>query len=218
MAAVWNTIEGQPSRAASIAMSVDTSMPEQRDYFYRDKMLSQLAKEMNSLRGNNRVNAGVSNGVPNNSNTVSNVPMDGGGLATFSNPNKFSALNNTFKGAESFMPRINEVAKQFGIDPQIMVNMLHTESRFNPNAYNKTSGASGMAQFLPGTAKDMGIDPWNPDQAIFGMGKYLNQLSKMFSGDMRKAVAAYNFGPGNVRSGRAYPLETRNYLASVFGN
>lgn len=83
-----------------------------------------------------------------------------------------------------------------------------------------------MFQFMPSTAQGLGIDPMNPQQAAEGAGKYLNQLLGQFGGDQAKAVAAYNWGPGNLQkdisahgSNWMYylPAETRQYIAKVLG-
>lgn len=77
-------------------------------------------------------------------------------------------------------------------------------------------GAQGLAQFMPGTAKQYGVDVTNEESSINGMIKYVSDLLKMFKGDVEKAVMAYNAGPENVRTGKAYGFkETRNYLSNV---
>ncbi len=58
---------------------------------------------------------------------------------------------------EQIKAAITQRAEQYGLDPQTMLAIGHIESKFNPNAYNK-SGASGVFQFMPGTAKGYGLD------------------------------------------------------------
>jgi len=87
------------------------------------------------------------------------------------------------------------------------------------------AGALGPFQFMPGTARQYGVaDPFDLRQASGGASRYLRDLLKEFGGDTAKALAAYNWGPGNVeRDVRAYgrawrehlPAETRNYLNSI---
>lgn len=67
---------------------------------------------------------------------------------------------------EQIKASIVQRAQQYGLDPQTMLAIGHIESRFNPNAYNK-SGASGVFQFMPPTAKGYGLeDPFNADENI----------------------------------------------------
>lgn len=146
-------------------------------------------------------------------NEVAQATTLGGVASTLTGVTK----QNWGKAAEPYLATINETAAKFGLDPTVLGNMLYTESRFNPKAYNASSGAIGMGQFLPGTAKDMGIDPTDANQSIYGMGKYMRWLTDQFGGDTRKAVAAYNFGIGNVKAGKQLPQETINYQRMVLG-
>lgn len=82
-----------------------------------------------------------------------------------------------------------------------------------------SAGAIGKMQLMPGTAKDLGVDPYNIDQNIAGGVKYLGQQLKSFGGDQRLAAAAYNAGPGNVRKYKGVPpfAETQKYAANFGG-
>jgi hypothetical protein len=144
-------------------------------------------------------------------------------------------------GSKPFTGEINQAATQYGIDPDTLARQLYQESQFYPRAYNKTSGAEGIAQFLPSTAAQYGVaDPYNPSQAIPGAARYDAALESEFSGNMGLALAAYNWGPGNLqnwlnrggvivppsldsknnpipRTGTP-PLETQNYVQAITGN
>lgn len=119
---------------------------------------------------------------------------------------------------EIFRADIEEAARQFGVDPVILGNMLMTESGGNPQAVSP-AGAKGLMQFMDATAKQYGVDVNDPRSSIFGAAHYLSDLTKQFGGDVRKAVAAYNGGPGRLqeRGGNidAMPTETRNYVTKV---
>ena len=80
-------------------------------------------------------------------------------------------------------------------------------------------GAIGIAQFIPSTAEELGVDPTDPKQAIPAAGKYLSSLKKQ-TGSWEGAVAAYNWGIGNLtRQGiENAPEETRNYLQAIVGS
>jgi soluble lytic murein transglycosylase-like protein len=94
--------------------------------------------------------------------------------------------------------------------------MAKTESNFNPKA-GSPAGAQGLMQFMPATARSYGIDPWDPAQAIDGAARYVAGSLSQFGGDVAKAVAAYNAGPGAVqRHGGVPPFaETQNYVRLV---
>lgn len=95
---------------------------------------------------------------------------------------------------------------------------MMAESGGNPNVGNSHAGAIGIMQFMPGTAKMLGINPKDPNQAIDGAARYLKQLYNQ-TGSWEKAVAAYNWGIGNVtkKGLQNAPAETRNYLKKVLG-
>lgn len=111
---------------------------------------------------------------------------------------------------------IEETAQKYPeADAGTLRRLLTTESGGDRWA-ESPKGAKGIAQLMDGTAKDYGVDdPYNPEQAIPAAGHYLSDLTKRFGGDKEKAAAAYNFGPGNVEKGRAYPAETRDYVRKV---
>jgi soluble lytic murein transglycosylase-like protein len=70
---------------------------------------------------------------------------------------------------------------------------------------------------MPGTARDLGVDPADPLANLLGGARYLRQLLDQFDGNVEKALAAYNAGPARVRSAGGVPAiaETRNYVASI---
>ena len=114
---------------------------------------------------------------------------------------------------------IQQAADQYNLDPGIFRAQLTKESNLNPNAVNTRSGAAGIAQFMPGTAAGFGIDPMDPTQAIPAAAAYMRQNLNKFGGDYAHALAAYNWGPGNVANHglAAAPPETQNYVATILG-
>lgn len=123
----------------------------------------------------------------------------------------------------AYQPIINSAAEKTGTDPQTLTRVLGTESNFNPNAVSP-KGAQGIAQFMPATAAERGVNPNDPKSAIPGAAGYLADLKKQFGGDERLALMAYNWGPGNVqnwlKSGAdpsKVPAETQNYLTKTMG-
>lgn len=114
---------------------------------------------------------------------------------------------------------IREAAARYNLDPARFRRQLVAESNLDPGVVNPTSGAAGIGQFMPATARGLGIDPMDPRQAIPAAARLMRSHLTMFGGDYDKALAAYNWGPGNVRSKgmENMPAETRNYLAKING-
>lgn len=106
-------------------------------------------------------------------------------------------------------------AQRWGISSAVLAAQLDAESGFNPNAVS-AAGAVGIAQFLPSTARDNGVDPYNTSQAIDGMAKLDARYLKEF-GSIDKALAAYNAGPGAVSNYGGIPpyAETQNYVKKI---
>lgn len=112
-----------------------------------------------------------------------------------------------------------------GISPDIFVRQINQESGFNPYAISP-AGAIGIAQFMPGTAAELGINPRDPVAALRGAARLMAQYIHQYGGDYAKALAAYNAGPGTVAfavylggwNWRAYlPYETQNYIRIILG-
>lgn len=115
---------------------------------------------------------------------------------------------------------ISEKAVAAGIPQGLIEGMIMQESRGDTYRKGKlltsSAGAQGLAQFMPATAKQYGVDVRSEESSVNGMIKYVSDLLKQFGGDVNKAIMAYNAGPGNVRSGKADGFkETKQYLANV---
>src|SRR5260221_5728926 len=116
----------------------------------------------------------------------------------------------------SYTLLVRKYARQYGVDAALVRKVIAAESAGDPNAVSP-KGAQGLMQLMPATAEFLGVtDPFDPDQNIEAGTRYLAQLIKQFP-DERSAVAAYNFGSGNVASGKAWPKETKDYVAKVLG-
>ena len=96
-----------------------------------------------------------------------------------------------------YQAEARRIAQEVGIDPDLFVRLIQQESAFNPNAVSP-KGAMGLAQLMPGTAKDLGVDPSDPIQNMYGGARFLKQQLDEFGNPML-GLAAYNAGPGNVR-------------------
>jgi hypothetical protein len=111
-----------------------------------------------------------------------------------------------------------EAAAQYNLPVDVFLRLIQQESGFDPNAVSP-KGAIGPAQLMPDTAKELGVDPRNVRENIFGGAKYLSQQLSRF-GQMPLALAAYNAGPTRVsRLGRIPNIpETQNYVKSILGS
>ena len=104
-----------------------------------------------------------------------------------------------------------------GIDPDVFVKQINAESGFNPNAVS-SAGAIGIAQFMPGTAAGLGVDPWDPEASLAAAARLMRSYLDRF-GDYALALAAYNAGPGAVEQYGGVPpyAETQTYVARILG-
>src|SRR5580765_2529287 len=99
---------------------------------------------------------------------------------------------------KSLQHQIDSIAKQYGIPPALFTGLIRQESGFSNDSHSG-AGAIGYTQLMPGTARGLGVNPYDPRQNLIGGAKYLAAQLKAFNGDTRKALAAYNAGPGAVR-------------------
>ncbi len=112
---------------------------------------------------------------------------------------------------------IDRVAEKVKLAPELIRAVVAVESSYDPTAVSH-AGAQGLMQLMPATAADLGVkDSFDPLENITGGSRYLSRLLNKYNGDLDRALAAYNWGQGNVdRHGlEKMPTETRNYLVKV---
>jgi soluble lytic murein transglycosylase-like protein len=120
---------------------------------------------------------------------------------------------------------LNAAAAKYGVPASLAIAVANQESggnQYNSNGGVLTSsaGALGVMQLMPATAAGLGVDPTDTAQNIDGGVRYLSQLLQEFGGDQTLALAAYNWGPGNVsKYGLSnWPAETENYVSSILSS
>lgn len=124
---------------------------------------------------------------------------------------------------QKYAGMIAQAEQQHGLPVDMLARLLWQESRYREDIITgkvrSPAGALGIAQFMPATAREMGIDPLNPAQAIDGAARYLARLYRSL-GTWTQALAAYNWGIGNVqrRGLDAAPRETRNYYSQILAD
>ena len=124
---------------------------------------------------------------------------------------------------EQYRPVMGKAAVDSDIPVDLLARQTKQESGFNPNAVSP-AGARGISQFMPGTAREMGINPQDPNQAIPAQAAYLRQNIDKFGGSVPLGLAAYNWGPGNVQNWlkgggdvSKMPAETQGYIRNIAG-
>jgi len=119
---------------------------------------------------------------------------------------------------QAYAAKVAELSARFDLSPALIEALVWQESRWRANAVSPV-GARGLAQLMPGTAREMGVDPQDPFANLEGGARYLRQQIDRFGGDIEKALAAYNAGPGRVISAGGIPRirETQTYVAAVMG-
>ncbi len=158
-----------------------------------------------------------------------------GFISYFSNSQTGHAhLLRSLERAGKYKDMIQRILREEGV-PQDLIYLAVAESGFQPQALNTRSGAGGMWQFMPfanayGLARNGWVDErFDPEKSSHAYGRYMKSLYDQF-GDWYLAMAAYDWGPGNVqravmKTGYAdfwelyrrgnLPGETKNYVPGI---
>ncbi len=146
--------------------------------------------------------------------------------ASMSRPRLLNLIESS-SGYKRFLPLVQDVARQLGLDSNLMVALIAAESAFDPRAVS-SKGAIGLMQLMPGTAQRYGVRPqpgvslrdrlMHPETNLRAGAQFLRDLLLMYPGRLDLVLAAYNAGPGAVqRAGQRIPdyPETQNYVRVV---
>jgi hypothetical protein len=122
--------------------------------------------------------------------------------------------------ARPFADLIETVSLKHGVDPELVHAVVLAESNYRADARSNV-GARGLMQVMPSTAKDFGIrNLYDPQNNLEAGVQYLKFLLVRFPGDLKRAIAAYNAGPGAVAKYKGIPpyRETKQYVNKVLQN
>lgn len=122
----------------------------------------------------------------------------------------------TLPPVSSVSAAIATAAERHQVSPQLVEAVAWQESRLNQSAISP-KGARGVMQLMPGTARELGVDAHDLASNVDGGTAYLAKMMKLFDGDLVRALAAYNAGPGAVLKHGGVPpyAETQAYVAAV---
>lgn len=137
----------------------------------------------------------------------------------------FPAQPMSFNGPGVWGQHFSALEGQYGLPPGLLNTIYQIESGGGRNLGPSRAGALGPFQFMPETARQMGLqDPMDTASSAHAAARYMDYLLSRFSGDLEMAAASYNWGEGNVRRQVArlgprwregLPDETRNYINRV---
>ncbi|WP_380163574.1 transglycosylase SLT domain-containing protein [Jannaschia sp. R86511] len=138
------------------------------------------------------------------------VPASGGSAAS-----AVAAARPAWASGQDLGAAFQAATTRYDLPVGLLQAVAHQESGMRTDAVSP-AGARGLMQIMPATARELGVDPMDPAQAIDGAARYLRQQLDAF-GSLDLALAAYNAGPGNVRRHDGVPpfAETRNYVAAI---
>ena len=110
----------------------------------------------------------------------------------------------------------DRAADKYGLPRHLVRSVMAAESGFQPLAVSP-KGAIGLMQLMPGTAADLGADPYDREQNVDAGTRYLRDLLTKYDGGLRHALAAYNAGPAAVDRYNGVPpyRETVNYVVRI---
>ncbi|MFQ1702196.1 lytic transglycosylase domain-containing protein [Loktanella agnita] len=155
--------------------------------------------------------------------------LDGRAAQQYSNSVRLQPPRIEIPGAPGSVPRYagsyrgpyldmaRSAALRHNVPADLFLRLIQQESGWNTQA-RSNMGALGLAQLMPQTARELGVDPYDVVQNLAGGARYLRMQFDLF-GNWRHALAAYNAGPQAVQRYGGVPpyAETQNYVQVIWG-
>lgn len=141
----------------------------------------------------------------------------GSSTTTLSASSAASASSAGLAGVAQYQSIFAANTARYSLPSGLLAAVAQTESGGNASAVSP-AGAQGLMQLMPSTAKGIGVNPWDPAQAVQGAAQLLSSYLTRF-GSVPLALAAYNAGPGAVEQYGGVPpyAETQNYVSKITG-
>lgn len=164
------------------------------------------------------------NSVPQNNSKTSNTSTSVDKVSSTANKNAAKYEKYHSSQLHKVAPIVKDIsyselfkyaADKYNISQNLLESLAFAESNFDANVTSK-SGAMGIMQLMPATAKSLGVNnPYNPIENVLGGAKYLSQMLKRYNGNEALAIAGYNGGIGNVAKYGGIPPFCTNFVNKV---
>lgn len=127
-----------------------------------------------------------------------------------------SAIPASLGVPASLVPMFEQASAQYGVPASLLAAVAKQESGFDPQAVS-SAGAEGLMQLMPSTASGLGVNPYDPQQAIDGAAQLLSSYLQQYNGSVPLSLAAYNAGPGAVAEYGGIPpyTQTQDYVQDI---
>ncbi len=141
--------------------------------------------------------------------------LAGGGTAAQTAIERYITKYRSNSEASQIAESIVKHSQTYDMNPKLVAALIARESKFNPRAIS-SSGAIGLGQLLPSTAKGLDLDdPYDIDQNAKGTTRYLKSLISRFNGKVSSAIAGYLEGPNAVTKQGGFSAHTKTYIEDI---
>jgi len=167
------------------------------------------------LGGGTSLGSGTTGGLASAADTLAGLGLSGGNVGSAGS----SGIPASLGVPASLVPLFQQASSTSGVPAALLAAVAKQESGFDPSAVS-SAGAEGLMQLMPSTAAGLGVDAYNPQQAVDGAATLLGNYLQQYGGSVPLALAAYNAGPGAVAKYGGIPpyAQTQNYVASIMAS